>query len=122
VLQFEASALGPQPEFPGAFCILHRAVSGAFDSIQSTLVRDSDLARRWSNTVDADLLRSEVLAALLLQAALLINPGGMVLFSSRSTSHIQSNIRAAGDVRSRESAQRLLELLTLNRGDLSEIH
>jgi hypothetical protein len=56
-----------------------------------------DRARSWSAALEADVRDPTVLARLLLAAALRRNPGGTVLWSSRSVAHIQANARLASD-------------------------
>ncbi len=115
VLQFEWSVLDNKPIFPGAFCILHRTVSGALDAMRERFERDPALCRRWSNELDADLTQPETLSALLLAASLAANPKSIVLFSSRVPAHIQSNVRLAGDAMWAMRSQRFLELLDISR-------
>ncbi len=111
VLQFGWSVLDPEPDFPGAFCIYHRTISGAIGAIGETLNRDPALCRRWSDELDVNLTDSEMLASLLLSAALLSNPNTIVLFSSRIPAHIWANVRAADDPAGPSRARRFLELL-----------
>ncbi len=111
VLQFEWPELDASSDFPGAFCIHHRAVSGALNEILKSFQCDPDLCRRWSNVVDADLSRSETLASLLLTASLTSNPNSVVLFSSRVPAHIAANVHLAGDPTWTGRSQRLLGLL-----------
>jgi D-threo-aldose 1-dehydrogenase len=111
VLQFEWSVLDAKPNFPGAFCIHHRSVSGVLNVIRESFQRDPGRCRRWSDAVDADLTRSETLAGLLLAASLTSNPNSIVLFSSRVPAHIVANIHLAGNPEWTERSRRLLDLL-----------
>ena len=111
VLQFEWSVLDPKSDFPGAFCIHHRTVSGALSSIKQFFGDDPALCRRWSDELDANLAQSEIVASLLLTAALSSNPNRVVLFSSRSPAHILANVRAANDPTWVARSQRFLQLL-----------
>ncbi len=112
VVQYEWSILDAEEmPFPGAFCIQHRAVSGALPALQAAMERDPELCRRWSDALDADLSQAEVCAALLMNLALLRNPGGMVLFSSRDEGHIQTNARAADSPQWKLRAHQFHELL-----------
>ncbi len=61
VLQFEWSALQTKPDFPGAFCIHHRAISGALSTIEKWFDRDSSLCRSWSDATDTNLNDPEIL-------------------------------------------------------------
>lgn len=110
-LQFEWSVLDERVQFPGAFCIHHRAVSGAFSTLQEQFERDPALCRRWSNAVDADLSQQVVLAAMLLQASLTSTTNSMVLFSSRVPTHIRANARTLEDPAWSLRGQRFCELV-----------
>ena len=116
VLQFEWSALDEKTQFPGAFVIHHRSISGAMNAMRDLFDRDAELCRRWSNAVDSDLSDTKILAGVLLQAALAANPKGMVLFSSRAAEHIRANVRAAGEAGARTRGMRFLELVAEERG------
>lgn len=111
VMQYEWSALHPVPAFPGAFCIRHRAISGAFAQVAAELRQDPLRRRRWSDAVDADLANPATLAGLLLAACLESDAGGIVLFSSRSPAHIQANVRFVRDAANLPRAGRFLDLL-----------
>lgn len=111
VLQYEWSVMEQTPDFPGAFRIRHRAVSGAIAMIQDSFRRDPGLCHRWSDVLDVDLSRPETLASLLLDAALLSNSNSIVLFSSRVAGHIQANVRALGDPAWSARSRLLLDLL-----------
>lgn len=113
VLQFESSILSPQPDYPGAFRILYRTVSGALETVRTALHDDPERARRWSDRVDADLRNEEILGGLLLQVSLLLNPGGIILFSSRNPSHIRTNTRMAGETGLNERAREFLTLIEI---------
>lgn len=108
VLQFEGSVLDRRPDFPGAFCIHHRAILEAFSAVGEFFARDSTLCRRWSDAIDANLAEPGTLAALLLGASLVAHPGSIVLFSSRNPAHIRANLLHASDS---ARSQRFLELL-----------
>ncbi|MGC1781173.1 MAG: aldo/keto reductase [Acidobacteriaceae bacterium] len=110
-LQYEWSVMEKSPDFPAAFCVRHRAVSGAIQMIQDSFRRDSSLCRRWSDALDANLSEPETLVTLLLRAALSSNPNSIVLFSSRVPGHIQANVSGVGDPASDARSQRLLELV-----------
>jgi D-threo-aldose 1-dehydrogenase len=115
MLQCEWSVMEKRPDFPGAFCIRHRVISGAMDAVRKIFEHDAELCRRWSNTVDADLSDLNTLAGVLLQAALASNPDGMVLFSSRVPEHICANAHAAEEAASTARGKRLLELIAEER-------
>lgn len=117
VLQFGWSVLDAKPNFPRAFCIYYRSISGALNAIREFFQRDSGLCRRWSDAIDADLSGSETLAGLLLIASLTSNPNGIVLFSSRTPAHIQANARIVCDPTWVTRSRRFLELLQKQRAD-----
>jgi D-threo-aldose 1-dehydrogenase len=118
VLQFERSVLEEPADFPGAFLIHHRVISGAMDAMRKIFERDAELCRRWSNAVDANLADSRILAGVLLQAGLTLNLGGMVLFSSRSPEHIRVNACAAEEAASTARGKRLLEVIAEMRNPM----
>jgi D-threo-aldose 1-dehydrogenase len=125
VLQFEWSVLEEeQATFPGAFVIHHRAISGAFSTLQRFLEHDSDLCREWSHAVDLDLSDAKLLAGVLLQAALAANPEAMVLFSSRLPERIRANVQAAEATNAQARGTRFLKLVIENHRSIrtSEIH
>jgi aryl-alcohol dehydrogenase-like predicted oxidoreductase len=111
VLQYEWSCMEQKPDFSGAFRIRHRAISGAIRMIQDSFERDPGLCRRWSDALDVDMSGEETVATLLLGAALVSNPNGIVLFSSRVPGHIQANVCEVGDAASSARSRLLLELL-----------
>lgn len=120
VLQFEWSVLDNEAEFPGAFFIHHRAVSGAMGAIQNAFERNAEMCGRWSNAVDANLAEPHILASVLLQAALASNPNSMVLFSSRVPAHIRANVRGIEDPASVARGKRFLELVAEGRDWMGE--
>ncbi len=115
MLQFEWSVLEKPADFPGAFLIHHRVISGATDAMRKIFERDDALCRRWSNAVDVNLADPKILARVLLQAALASNPNGMVLFSSRVPAHIRANVRATEETESTARGKRFLELIAAER-------
>lgn len=117
VLQFEWSVRGgAEAEFPGAFVIHHRAISGALDTFRDCFRQDAGLCRRWSDVVDRDLSDEMHLAGVLLQAALAANSNGMVLFSSRVAEHIRANVQAAEETNAHARGRRFLELVGQRHG------
>jgi hypothetical protein len=103
--------LDTEANFPDAFCIHHRTISGALGTIRESFQNNPDLCRRGSDAVDADLNSIGILAGLLLTASLTLNPGGIVLFSSRVPAHIIANAHFAHDPASAARVRRLLEFL-----------
>ncbi|MGB8477384.1 MAG: aldo/keto reductase [Acidobacteriaceae bacterium] len=118
VLQFEWSVRGEaEADFPGAFVIHYRAISGAFETFRDRFRQDAALCRRWSDAMDLDLSDTKLLAGVLLQAALAANPKGMVLFSSRVPEHIRANVKAAEETGARARGKRFLELVAAKRDE-----
>ncbi len=68
----------------------------------------------------ADLGNREVLAGLMLKAALVENPASVVLFSSKDPSHMQRNVEVAGDAALVEPAKRLYEVVQAEARELRE--
>ncbi|MGO8720831.1 MAG: aldo/keto reductase [Acidobacteriaceae bacterium] len=120
VLQFEWPVLEEKADFPGAFVIYHRAISGAGSTMCDLFEQDAELCRRWSNAVDADLSDTQILGGVLLQAALAANPDGMVLFFSRVHEHIRANAHAAEDATSTTRGKRFLELIAEMRNQMDD--
>lgn len=111
VVQFEWSVLSQPVVSPAAFTMRHRTLTANFQHLHETLVRHPETCGRWSGVVNADLARPETLAALMLKASLVLNPASVILFSSRSPSHILDNVRIAGDATLTQPSRRLYELV-----------
>ncbi len=75
--------------------ITHSVLSHCLISIRQALANNATLASRWSRALDMDARQPEVLAHLLLQAALASNSRGIVLVHSNSPKHIAANAAAA---------------------------
>ncbi len=111
VLQFEWSVLDKPIGPLDAFTVHHRSLTARFQELQTAL-RDNAAARqRWSAEVEADLGQPGMLAALMLKAALVLNPQSVILVSSRNRHHITENVRVAGDKSLAEPACRLYALV-----------
>lgn len=110
VLQSEWEPLQPSAAGSGAFLIHHRALAANFQPLHTALQRDKSLTQRWSAATGVDLAAPGVLASLVLKAALLTNPHGIVLFSSRSPAHVLSNVRTAQNDQLAETALRFYNL------------
>ena len=111
VVQFEWSVMdAPVPEMK-SFRIHHRALTENFRSLHAGLIEDRVRAARWSEDVGADLADREVLASLMLKAALVENPQSVILFSSKSPAHIRHNVQVAGDESLESPARRLYSLV-----------
>jgi D-threo-aldose 1-dehydrogenase len=97
ILQYEWSIYNAIPEHTGAFRIHHRSLTNNFRSLHAGMILEKERCSRWSDFVGADLANSQVLAKLLLKAALLLNPKSIILFSSKSPHHVQANVALASD-------------------------
>lgn len=97
VLQYEWSILNPIPAHANVFRIHHRSLTGNFRSLHAALLAEKDRCSRWSQSIDADLAEPEVLANLMLKAALVLNPESVILFSSKNPAHIRANVALAPD-------------------------
>jgi aryl-alcohol dehydrogenase-like predicted oxidoreductase len=96
-VQFEWSVMDAPVPAMTSFRIHHRALTENFRELYSGLVQDKARAKRWSDEVGLDLGRREVLAGLMLKAALVENPKSPILFSSKSPVHMRVNVDVAGD-------------------------
>lgn len=97
VLQFEWSVLDKPLAHVDAFTLHHRSLTAHFGELQAALARKPEVSKRWSTEVGADLGQPGMLASLMLKAALVHNPQSVILVSSRSRGHIETNVRVAGD-------------------------
>ena len=97
-------------QFP-ALVITYGALSRALPRLR-TLLRDRpDLTRQWSAETGADLSDQLIIGALLLRAAVLANPRGIVLMQSSSCEHIERNASAVSSLSGDSAALRLRALL-----------
>ena len=98
VVQFENSALRQNrprlPNAPERLAITHRALSESLETLHRFFATNAEAAKRWSVTLDADCTSRTILGQLMLNYAVQSNPGGLVLFSSRSLKHIEENAQA----------------------------
>jgi hypothetical protein len=111
VLQFAWSVLDvPVPPIE-SFRIHHRALTNNFRSLHQQLLGDNPRCTRWSGFVGSDLADPQALSALMLKAALLENPDGILLFSSKRAGHIRNNVAVAEDATLESPARRLYALI-----------
>ena len=106
VLQFEWSVLDKPVGSLASFTLHHRSLTANFAELSAALKSDTEACRRWSTEVGADLAQPGILAALMLKAALALNPESVILVSSRSRHHI-TDVRVAGDDSLTEPARKL---------------
>ena len=111
VAQFAWSVLDIPMPATSSFRIHHRALTDKLRTLHQELFADKARCTRWSGLVGSDLSDPQALAALMLKAALLENPEGIVLFSSKSPAHISNNVRVAEDRSLESPARRLYELI-----------
>jgi aryl-alcohol dehydrogenase-like predicted oxidoreductase len=115
-LQYEWSILNPSIEATPLseqipFRIHHRALTTNFRTLHRALVHNRQLCQLWSSSTAADLSETEDLARLMLKASLVMNPASVILFSSKNSHHIQSNVKVAGNQSLEAPARRLHELI-----------
>jgi D-threo-aldose 1-dehydrogenase len=103
---------------PEPFRIHHRALTDNFRAIHTTLVKNKALCLRWSQMTNTDLSRPELLANLMLKAALVMNPTSIILFSSKDPAHIQANVHTAADPTLELPARQLYNLVQSERDQL----
>jgi len=100
------------------FRIHHRALTMNFRAVYSALSQDKQLCQHWSASTYADLSNPKDLARLMLKASLVMNPNSVVLFSSKNSQHIQTNVQVAGDRSLDDPARQLYELVQGSRDQL----
>jgi D-threo-aldose 1-dehydrogenase len=117
-LQYEWSILDARVATSSVFRIHHRALTDNFRSLHAALLDRPETCRRWSDEVQADLSQADTLAGLMLEAALVMNPESVILFSSRRPEHIRANVAAADDASLDGPARRLYALAQAERHEL----
>lgn len=111
VVQHDWSVFDAEEAAGDAFHIHHRALTENLSRLHERLSRETATCKRWSEAVGKDLARREELAALMLKAALAINPGVLLLVSSKKAAHLGDNVRVADDASLEEPARRLYALV-----------
>jgi D-threo-aldose 1-dehydrogenase len=117
-LQYEWSVLDAKEHPVGAFRIHHRALTNNFRSLHAALLQQPEICRRWSDETATDLRSPELLAKLMLKAALEMNPQSIILFSSRRPEHIRANVEVADNEGLIAPATRLYDLVQAEQHDL----
>lgn len=110
-LQYEWSVLDPAIGETKEFRFHHRSLTEPLRQMQVALHRDPAKRKGWSEAIGQDLDRREVLAGLMLKAALEMNPESVILFSSRDAQHVRENVRVAEDAALAAPARRLHALV-----------
>lgn len=116
--QYEWSVLDPLPEPSNAFRIHHRTLTEKFRGLHAALSSQPELAGLWSQQSGADLRSPEVLAQVMMKAALVLHPRSIILFSSKNPGHIQANARLAGDPALADAARTFYALVQANGAPL----
>jgi diketogulonate reductase-like aldo/keto reductase len=111
VVQFAWSVLDTPVAATNSFRIHHRALTDHFRTLHQQLLVDKARCTRWSGLVGSDLADPEALSALMLKSALIENPNGIVLFSSKLLEHIRNNVAVAEDATLDAPARRLYALV-----------
>jgi D-threo-aldose 1-dehydrogenase len=119
VVQFAWSVLDTPVPATKSFRIGHRALTDNFRKLHQQLVMDKAFCTRWSGLVGSDLVDSQALSALMLKAAMVENPQGVVLFSSKRAEHIRNNAAVAEDTTLGSPARRLYALVQSEISSLS---
>jgi len=100
VIQFQNSVLISNLRYlgepPGAV-VTHGALAGSYTALKAHLSKNPELARRWSEIVQADCGNPSILAAMMLRHAVRANQRGPVLFHSRHAESIRGNARAIAE-------------------------
>ncbi len=111
VLQCEWSVMDGGPAQGAAFRLHHRALTRHFGSLHAALLNDTERRGRWTEACAMDVGDAHVLAALMLKAAMLCNPGSVILFSSKQPGNVRRNASVANDNGLDEAAMRLYEAI-----------
>jgi D-threo-aldose 1-dehydrogenase len=110
-LQYEWSVQDALIPLDSSFRMHHRSLTENFRVLHEALTADGVLCRRWSEHCGANLQNGEVLARLMLKAALVCNPESVILFSSKRIEHVRENAMTADDCSLEEPALRLYSLV-----------
>lgn len=121
VLQFEWAVSDPMLEFPGSFRIHHRSLSPLLSVLCRLLKEKNDLCRRWSDEIGTDLSEKKTVAALMLKAALELNPDSVILFSSKQAANIEHNVEVEQNATLAPLALRFYGVIQSNKLSLAEL-
>jgi D-threo-aldose 1-dehydrogenase len=99
VLQFQDSVLTRNreklpSEAPHGLVITHGSLGGAYTSLSSFFKTGNGRVKEWSATLDLDCSDERALAALLLNYAVIANPSGLLLFSTRNIDRVSDDAKA----------------------------
>lgn len=120
VVQFENSVvrqnLDHLPDVTGRAVITHRALGDIFKELRSLLLAEPALAARWSAELGVNCAEETTLGGLMLAYAVRANESGVVLFSSHSRAHLESNVGAvAGELYSASQVSAFARLVAATR-------
>jgi D-threo-aldose 1-dehydrogenase len=110
--QFEWSIMDRPVDLSKTFRIYHRALSTKILRLCEWLMANDSTRHEWSRAIELDLDEPGILVSLAIRAPLALNPGAMLLFSSKNPSHILQNSSLAFDPARDESIRRLSKLLS----------
>jgi D-threo-aldose 1-dehydrogenase len=117
VLQFEWSILAERmPAYPGAFVITYQSLASPYERIVKALA-DPLRRRAWSEAVGLDLGESGAVARLMLASAIISNPAGIVLVSSKSSDRIRENAAVMENLRE-DTIHRFMAVVAQERANL----
>lgn len=91
--------------------ITHGSLGSSYGAIRSFLMRNVEVAQSWTAELGIDVLNHGQLSSLMLLYAAHVNPGGLVLFSSRDPARVVSNAKAL--LESNLSASQVSKFATL---------
>ncbi|HEY0264922.1 MAG TPA: aldo/keto reductase [Granulicella sp.] len=111
VVQHEWSVQDAEIPRQGSYRIHHRSLTENFRRLHHALTTQPALCTEWSQETGRDLADAKELAALMLKAALVMNPDSVILFSSKNPTHIAENVRVAGDAALEAPARSLYALM-----------
>ncbi|HSV02430.1 MAG TPA: aldo/keto reductase [Phenylobacterium sp.] len=109
VAQFNHDALTNGPRFRDAFEIHYWVLTQDFRGLVRHLIAHPEAAQRLSDSIGLDVGDPRVLSRLMLKAALLDNPNGLVLIASTDPERIRQNAEVAADDSLAAPAARLIE-------------
>lgn len=107
VVQCEWNPLLPEGSYAGHFTVFHNVVKSWPARLAQRFAEDAELCRAWSDEAGVDLAAPGILFRLLMKAALLQNPDGIILFFSKKKRNIAGNAGIVSDA-SLDGAARVL--------------
>jgi D-threo-aldose 1-dehydrogenase len=111
VMQFEWTIHSPRIGYAGIFRLHHGSLNGVLGPLSARLAANEKQAKRWSDATGSDLRNADLLARLLLKAALELNPESVILFFSRRPKNIEAAVATEVDASLAPAALRLWEIV-----------